>query len=204
MRAAAKFSRKIANPHHAHFVAILFSEQRHGVILVNGLFDWYIRNGLDDLIAQHFFIDDVFHVLQFFVFDRSEVREIKAQMVRRNQRSRLFHMLAEHLAQPGMKQMRSSVVAHGGFSSVGIHHRIHSVADADRLFRDDLMRPHALNRRIASSYFCDDGIVVVRVEPSLIAKLAARVGVERSEVEDDLAGFSGFEFARTLTVMNDG
>ena len=53
-------------------------------------------------------------VLQLFVCDSGEVREIEAQMVRRNQRPGLLHVLAEHFAQARMEQVRSRVIAHGG------------------------------------------------------------------------------------------
>src|SRR5271155_1379437 len=36
---AAKLGRKIADPYHAHLVAILFAKQRHGVILADRLVD---------------------------------------------------------------------------------------------------------------------------------------------------------------------
>ena len=66
------------------------------------------------LVAQHFLVDDVLDVLQFFVFDRGEVREVKAQMIGRDQRPGLLHMLAENLAQSRMQQVRGGVIAHGG------------------------------------------------------------------------------------------
>ena len=148
------------------------------------------------LVAQDFFVDDVFDVLQFFVCDAGEVREVKAQMVGSNQRSRLLHMLAQNFAQSGLKQMRGRVVAHGGFANFGVDHGIDFVAYANWLLRDDLMRAHALNRGVASLHFGDDGVVIVGVEPSAVADLSAGLGIERRVVEDDFAFFAGLEFAR--------
>jgi hypothetical protein len=69
------------------------------------------------------------------------------------------------------------------------------------VFGDDLMRPHALHRVVASLHFGDDGVVIVGVKPSAIADLSAGFGVERSVIEDDLAFFSGLEFLRALPVV---
>jgi hypothetical protein len=49
------------------------------------------------------------------------------------------------------------------------------------------MRAHALHRVVASGHFGDDGVVIVGVEPSAIADLAAGFGVEGRVVENDLA-----------------
>ena len=94
MCAATKFGGEVADANDAHLVAILFAEQRHGVILVDGHVDGNIFDGLDFAVAQHFFIDDVFDVLQLFVCDGSEVGKIKTQMSRRDQRSGLLDVLA--------------------------------------------------------------------------------------------------------------
>ena len=117
---------------------------------------------------------------------RGEVREIEAQMIRRDQRSRLLHVLAQNFAQSGMKQMRGRVVAHGGLANVGVDHRIDFVAYTNRLLGDDLMRPHSLNRGVAALHFGDDGVVIVGVEPSPVADLPAGFGVERRVIENDL------------------
>ena len=172
--------------------------------MIDRLVDRNVGNGLDDLVAQHFLIDDVLNILQLFVFHRGEVRKIKAQMIRRHQRPRLLHMLPQNLAQPGMQQMRSRVIAHGRLANVGIHDGIDFVAHANRLLRDNLMRPHSLNRRIASRHLSDDGVVIVRIKPSLVANLPAGVGIERRVVKNDLAGFSSLEFPHALAVVNDG
>jgi len=48
------------------------------VVLVDGLVDGNVNEGVDFLIAQDFLINDVFNVLQFFVGDGGEVLEIEA------------------------------------------------------------------------------------------------------------------------------
>ena len=66
------------------------------------------------------------------------------------------------------------------------------------------MSAHALDRVVASLHVGDDGVVVVAVEPSAVADLAAGFGVERRVIEDDLAFVSGLEFLRALAVVDDG
>src|SRR5712692_4275520 len=66
------------------------------------------------------------------------------------------------------------------------------------------MCPHSLNRRIASCHFRNNRIVIVRVEPSTIANLSARLGVERCVVEDDLTVIAGIELLHALAVFDDG
>src|SRR5579863_496236 len=71
-------------------------------------------------------------------------------------------------------------------------------------FHDNLVGAHALDWGVASCHFGDDGVVVVGIEPSLIADLAAGVGIERGVVEDDFAGFASLEFLCALSVLDDG
>src|ERR1700688_43569 len=102
-----------------------------------------------------------------------------------------------------MKKMSCCVIAHGGLSNLSVDDSIELFAHADWLLRHNLMRPHTLNRRITSRHLGDDGVVIVRVEPSLVANLPAGLGIERSVVENDFAGIAGLEFSRTLSVVND-
>src|SRR6267143_5724384 len=113
-------------------------------------------------------------------------------------------MLAQHLAQTGVQQMRSRVIAHGGLSNLSIDHGVDSVTHPDRLFNDDLMRADPLNRGIAAFHFGNDGVVIVRVKPSAIADLSAGFSVERSVIEYDLAFIAGLEFLCALAIADDG
>ncbi len=118
MRASAQFGGEVANPDHAHLVTILFAEQRHGVILVDGYIDRHILDDFNLSVAQHFLVDEIFNVLQFLVFDRSEMREIEAQMIGRHQRAGLLDVLAQHFAQARVQQVGGGVVAHGSFADL--------------------------------------------------------------------------------------
>jgi hypothetical protein len=117
-----------------------------------------------------------------------------------------------------MKQMRGRVIPHGRLANVNVDDGIDFVADSQTTvgapflartlrekwgFDDNLMRPHSLNRRIASSYVGNDGIVIVRVKPSLVAYLPAGFGIERRVIKNDLARFASLEFPRSSEIFDD-
>src|SRR6185437_9287192 len=124
-------------------------------------------------------------------------------MPRRNQRSCLLHVLAEHFAQTGMQEMRCGVVAHGGFAKAAVDYGIDFVGNTNRLLRDHLVRAHTLDGVVTAGHVSDDGVVIVGVEPSSIADLTARLSVERRMVENDFALLSRFEFLSALAAFHD-
>src|ERR1019366_735168 len=73
--------------------------------------------------------------------------------------------------------MRSRVIAHRRLPNVSVHHGVDFVPHADRLFRDHLMRAHALNRVITPLDVGGDGVVIVGVEPSAVANFSPRLPV---------------------------
>src|SRR5437667_2263045 len=202
--APAQLGREVADLDHADAVAILFAKQRHGLVFVDGHVNWHVLDDLDPLVPEDFFINHVLDVLQFFVFDRREMRKIKAQMVRRHQRPRLLHMLAQHLAQPGMEQVRGRVIAHGGLPDRRVHHRVHFVAHANRMFGDYLMRAHALHRVVASLHLSHHGVQLIAVKHAAVPNLPARFGIKRRVIKNDFAFLTGLELLRTLPVLDDG
>src|ERR1700691_4170434 len=112
-------------------------------------------------------------------------------------------MLPQNLAQSCMQQMRGGVIPHGRLPNVSIYHGIDFVTNAQRLFGNQLMRPDALNRRIASRHIGNNSIVIVRVKPSPVTNLSARFRIKRRVVKDDLGGLARLEFPRPLPVMDD-
>jgi hypothetical protein len=102
-----------------------------------------------------------------------------------------------------MKQMRSRVIAHGRQAKVSIHDSINFVAHAQLMFSNNLMRPHTLNRRIASRNIGNNGVVIGRVKPSPVANLPTGFGIERRVIKNDLARLASLEFPRTLPVFDD-
>ncbi len=145
------------------------------------------------VVAQHLFVGEVFDVLQLLVVDAGKVREVEAQVAGIDQRARLLHVRAQHIAQRGVQQVRAGMVAHGRVADVGIDHRVDFVANMNRLLGDDAMRAHALHGIGHALDLGDDGVVVVGVEPANVANLSAGIGVERGVVEHDLAALAGLQ-----------
>src|SRR4029077_360601 len=65
------------------------------------------------------------------------------------------------------------------------------------------MRPHALNRVIASLHFRNDGVVIVGIKPSAIPNLSTRLPIERRVVKNNLSLFASLEFLHALPDVND-
>ncbi len=156
------------------------------MIFVHGHVNGNILNGFDFDVAQDFFIDDVFDVLQLFVGHAGEVREIKAQMPGINQRTGLLYVLAQDLAQPGMKQMRGCVVAHCGLADVGVD------SYSDAIMRDDSalchysMGAYTLHGLVAPMHFGKNKIFILAQELSHVPDLPAGICIEWSTIENDL------------------
>src|SRR6267142_2384496 len=102
-----------------------------------------------------------------------------------------------------MQQMRSGVIAHGGYAHVGIDDGIDAVPYEDRLLRNDLVCAHALDRVIAADHLRDHRIMVIAIEPAAIADLSAGLGVEGCVVENHFAFFSGLELLCALSVLQE-
>src|ERR1700689_4175233 len=100
--------------------------------------------------------------------------------------------------------MCRGVIAHGGLANRGVDDGIHLLPNANYLPGNDLMCADSLHRVVASGHFGDDCVVVVGVEPSAIADLAAGFGVEGSVIENNLAGVARLELLRALTALDDG
>ena len=113
MRAAAQLGGEVADADDAHAVAVLLAEERHRLVLVDGDVDGHVLDDLDAIVAQHLLVGEVFDVLQLLVVDAGEVREVEAQVAGIDQRARLLHMRAQHIAQRRVQQMRAGMVAHG-------------------------------------------------------------------------------------------
>ena len=106
---------------------------------------------LDAVVAQHFAVGEVFDVLQLLVVERGEVREVEAQMRGIDQRARLLHVLAQHLAQRGMQQVRAGVVAHGVFAIGRVNYTYNLVSGFDRI-RAENPRPRPYRENVDASY----------------------------------------------------
>ena len=121
------------------------------------------------------------------------MREVEAQVPGIDQRASLLHMLAQHLAQCGVQQVRAGMVAHGRAADFVVDHGVNFVADVNRLLGDNAMRAHALHRIGRAFDLGHEGVVIFAVEPAHVADLPAGIGVERRLIEHDVAALAGLQ-----------
>ena len=126
--AAAQLDREIAaHAQHAHVVAVLLAEQRHGALLLGGLDVGFF--GLDRGVLANLGVDDVFQRLDLLGLDGFEVAEVEAQTLTVDQRAFLLNVIAQHLAQRGVQQVRGRVVQRGGVAHFGFDVGLHRCAN---------------------------------------------------------------------------
>ena len=96
----------------------------------------------DRRVLQHDVVGDILDPLDLLGRHRLGMREVEAQPVGRDQRTLLRHVIAQHLAQRFVQQMRRGMVLRG--SPRGGHDRPRApapIADLERALLDlDLMR----------------------------------------------------------------
>ena len=116
---------------HAHEVAVLLAEEHHRAELprlVDRRRERAHRDVLEDLL-----VDDPLDPLALLRRERLPVREVEAQLVGPHRRARLADVLAEHLAQRRVQEVRRRVVRHRREAHAPGDHRAHAVAGREAL-----------------------------------------------------------------------
>ena len=162
--------------HHAHLVAVLLTEERHGAQLAG-----FLDGGVAVLVERHVLayhaVHDALHLAQFLFGHFLVVAEVETQGVGAHKRTLLLHMVAQHLLQRIVQQVGGGVVGSAGVALVGVytgHERclrvfgqgFHDV-DAlvvlafgvDYLHRLALAHQHALVAHLATHLTVEGGIV---------------------------------------------
>ena len=206
VRAAAELGREaVGQLHHAHLVAVLLAEQRHGVVLVHGHVDGHVLERFDLGVGQDFAVDDVFDFLR--VLRRRPARSGRSRSAGGRDataRAGLLDVRAQHLAQRGMQQVRAGVVAADGVAAFAVDHGVDVIADGEVLLEDGLVRAHALHRQDAAGDLGNGGVAVRRQETAGVADLAAGVAVEAGVIEHDFDLIAGFGGGNAHAVLDDG
>ena len=107
-RVAALLAGALAHRDHADLVAVFLAEQRARAGFAGVIHRHQPRGDL--VILQHHIVGDVLDAGEFFRRDRLRMHEVEAQPVRRDQRTALRDVIAEHLAQRLVQQMRRRVM----------------------------------------------------------------------------------------------
>ncbi len=93
---------------------------------------------------------------QFRWIDRSEMREIEAQPVRRHQRTRLLHVRAQDIAQRGVHQMRPGMVAFDVFTSGSVGDYGDTITNMQIFLRNDTVGYETRYRIVGAVYLCKE------------------------------------------------
>ena len=111
--------------------------------------------------------------------ERLRVREVEAELVRPHRRARLVDVVAEHLAQRLVQEVRRGVVRHRREADRPRHDRLHAVACREALALEEqhLVVADPVARRAASR------ARAVLLELARVGHLAAALGVERRLAE---------------------
>ena len=181
MGATAQLLGERARLDDAHELAVLLAEQRGNARLASGgercLVGEHGGIGHDDVVA------DALDLEYLLVGHRLEVREVEPQTVGRDERARLLDMVAQHLDQRRLQNMRGGVVAGDERTAALVDFRVHVVVLANGA-RGDNARVRGKIRLGLGGVFDLDGAVLVE-DGARVADLAAHLSVERRLVEDD-------------------
>ena len=118
MGAAAELQRGRPRLHDPHRRAVLVAEERDGAHLL-GL----VARGLgrlDPHVGQHGVVGQREDLVELLAGGLAVVREVEAQVVGRDQRALLAHVVAQHRAQRGVQQVGRGVVAPDGLPALAV------------------------------------------------------------------------------------
>ena len=200
MRAAAELGREIADLHHAHAVAILLAEQRHGAGRQRRI---EIHLGIGHRrVGLHVLVDQLLHLLDLAVLHLRAVREVEAQVIGRDQRARLRDVRAEDAPQRRVQQMRARVMLPQSLPPRRVDR------DGDLLVLAEATGGdlHAVHNELAAAVERVDDIAAARAadERAAVADLSARLGVPRRAIEDDFDLVAGRGLPHPAVVGHHG
>ena len=209
MGAAAQFDRPaervlpeiagtLAHRYHADFVAILFAEQRACACFAGVIHRHQARGDL--VILEHHVVGDVLDAGELFRRDRLRMHEVEAQAIRRDQRTALSDMIAEHLPQRLVQQMRRRVMRADGGTAFVIHFELQRGAD----FQRPLLHRAEMHEEIAGLLLRigDAEFDAVADHHAGVADLPAGLRIKRRLVQNDRAALAGLEAVGFLAVLH--
>ena len=182
MGAATELDGPCPGLHHPDHVAVLVAEEGDGPqafsLILGGL------EGPHGIVGQDVLVGQGLHPLQVLAADGSVVAEVEAEPVGRDERARLLHVRPQHLSQRPVQQVGGGVVAPDGFASAGVDAGHRLLAGSDLTFHDTDAVTYQARHGVGG---VDDlGRAGVAGDRARVADLAARLGVERSPVEEHL------------------
>jgi hypothetical protein len=120
--AAAEFLAEVADGDDADVVLVLLAEEGHGAGGAGVLEGHDFR--LDGLVAADVVVHEALDVLQAGGVDALEVGKVEAQAIRRDERARLVHVIAQHVLQRALEEVGRGVVVLDARAAVGVDARV--------------------------------------------------------------------------------
>ena len=144
--------------------------------------------------------DEPLHIAQLLGAGSLRLGVIEAQMIRRDQRAGLAHVVAQHLTQRGVQQMGRGVVARRVVAAAALHNGLHAIADGDlaRADRADMRDDVAVGAGIG-----DLDLRGVGADQPGVADLPAALWVERSRAQHDADALAWSGAPDRLAVADD-
>ena len=165
-----------------------------------GLIDAH-NAGHDRLGCEDLLVDQVLDSFELLGGQGLEVREVKAQVLGRHQRTGLGDMLAQNVLKRGVEQVGSGVVAAQEATALGVERGDHGSANGQRALGDvgDVGIQAVVVLGIGNGQ-CN----ALGGKLASVALLAAHLGIERGTVEHDLDVLARGSGLDGLAVAHDG
>src|SRR5215207_2099313 len=186
--AATELARKTGDLDHADDLRVLLSEEHHRAevaSLVDRREERMHRQVLEDPLV-HDFLDP----LALLRSQRLGMSEVEAELVRANRRPSLANVVAEHLLERLVQEVRGRVIGHRRETHLPGNHRFDAIAGSEALAAEEqrLVLTEAEGAGELGSHS-------VLLDPAPIAHLTAALGVERrlAELDEKSSVAEGFE-----------
>ena len=181
---AAELERAVAGFYDTDVIAVLLVEEGDRAELVGMQLAGLI--GAHRRVGENLGVHHLLHLVEFGLRDARMVAEVEAQVLGVHEGALLLHVLAQHLAQGPVEQVRSGVVAADGVAP----------GDVDRGGGFLTGRDSALGDDAAVTGEAGDGRGRIgtadgagrRRDRAGVADLAAALGIERRAIEENLNG----------------
>ena len=199
MCAAAEFYGHIAHFDNADDIAVLLTEEgggAHLLCLLNRKLHCIDIGAVEDHVG-HKAVD----LCDLLNAECGEMGKVKAQMVRLNQRTRLMHMVAEHLDERRLEQVRCAVCAADGLAALGINADGDSVAELDLSALDKAVVHELAALVLLDVIHSDAG--AFGTDEAVVRDLTAHLGVHGCLIENDYDLLARLCAAAQLLVRDD-
>src|SRR6185437_5906384 len=172
---AAELPREAIDLDDAHVIAVPLPEEHHRAQLAR--FFGRRREAPDRDVLEDLVVDEVLHPLALFVRQLLRMGEVKPKLVRAYRRARLTNVVAEHVSQRLVQEMRRGVIGHRRVADSPGHHRANTISGSEALALEQ--QRLVVLKPIGIAELGTRAAPVVTLDPACVGYLAATGHVER-------------------------